>query len=194
MFIIKSHDYIRKIYQKIRYFKYWMFSDCRNVVGKPYVCQPVQLLGKGQITFKGRVTLGYFPSPFFFNGYIYIEARFPDSKIEIGEGVIINNNTCLISGGEGIFIGARTMIGWNCEILDSDFHSTDTIKRHTDRGKAGKVVIGENVLIGSNVKILRNVSIGTNSVISNGTVVLRSIPENTLAFGNPAKGGRLVPF
>jgi len=44
-----------------------------------------------------------------------------------------------------------------------------------------------NVFIGSNVKVMKGVSIGNNSVIANGSIVTRSIPENVLTGGVPAK-------
>jgi acetyltransferase-like isoleucine patch superfamily enzyme len=156
------------------------------------VHQPVQLVGRGRIKFGGKVDLGVYPSPFFLSGYIYLEARNADSVIEIEDHVFISNNTCLISGGPGIFIGTRTMIGYNCEIMDSDFHDTHPERRWVGTGKVGKVIIGENVLIGSNVKILKGVTIGNNSVVGNGSVVVRPVPENMIVFGNPAKGGRLL--
>jgi acetyltransferase-like isoleucine patch superfamily enzyme len=50
------------------------------------------------------------------------------------------------------------------------------------------------VLVGSNVQILKGVRIGKNAIIANGSVVTRSIPENAVAFGNPARPGMgLVP-
>ena len=109
--------------------------------------------------------------------------------IQIEDGVWINNNSFLVSDGPGIFIGKKTMLGTHCEIIDSDFHDARTDKPRDGAPKAGKVVIGENVLIGSNVKILKGVRIGNNSVIANGSVITRSIPENVVVFGNPAKVG-----
>jgi acetyltransferase-like isoleucine patch superfamily enzyme len=174
-------------YQRLRILKYRYFSTCKNVAGAPIVNQPVQLLGKGSIQFKGTVTLGCYPSPFFLNGYIYLEAREPDSIIEIGDGVWINNNTALISAGPGIFIGSKTTLGTHCEIIDSDFHDMHPDRRMTGVPKTGKVVIGENVFVASNVKILKGVEIGNNSIIANGSVVTRSVPENVAVCGNPAK-------
>jgi maltose O-acetyltransferase len=157
------------------------------VQGKPTIRQPVQFVGKGTIKFTGKVNLGFYPSRSFLSGYIYLEARNPDSVIEIGNGVWINNNSALVSEGPGIFIGNRTTLGTNCEIVDSDFHDMHPDRRIDGVSKTAKVIIGENVFIASNVKILKGVEIGNNSIIGNGSVVTRSIPENVVVFGNPAK-------
>lgn len=167
--------------------KYRYLSDCANVSGKPSIWQPVQMVGKGSIRFQGKATLGYFPSPFFYSGYIYLEARSPEAVIEIGDGVWINNNSFLVSDGPGISIGNNTMLGAHCEIIDSNFH--DLHKGMEGVPIAAKVVIGEHVVIGSNVKILKGVKIGSHSVIANGSVVTRSVPEKSVVFGNPAKAG-----
>ena len=181
-------------FQRLRIAKYRFLSDCRNVQGSPTIRQPVQFVGQGTIRFSGAASLGWFPSPYFFSGYIYIEARSADSLIQIEDGVCISNNSFLISDGAGIFIGKRTMLGTHCEIIDSDFHDLHPDRRSDGVAKMGKVVIGENVLIGSNVKILKGVRVGNNAVIANGSVVTRSISENAVAFGNPARAGLgLVP-
>lgn len=178
-----------RLFHKLRKIQYRLMSDCEGVVGQPIIDQPTQFVGRGKIIFKGSVRLGYYPSPFYFNGYIYMEARGDSSVIEIEDGVIINNNTFIISDGPGIFIGKRTMIGTNCEILDSNFHDPHPERRMQPDPSAAKVVIGENVMIGSNVRILKGVKIGDNAIISNSTVVTRSIPANAVVFGNPAKAG-----
>jgi acetyltransferase-like isoleucine patch superfamily enzyme len=178
-------------YQKLRIAKYKLLSDCHRVRGQPDIRQPVQLVGPGEIRFNGRVHLGVYPSPFFLNGYTYIEARTSEAVVEFGDGVWMNNNCYFISEGPGIFIGKGTMFGTHCEVIDSDFHDTNP-ERRSATGPAGrKVIIGENVLIASNVKILKGVQIGNNSVIANGAVVSKSVPANMLAFGNPLKVGPL---
>ena len=50
-----------------------------------------------------------------------------------------------------------------------------------------KAHIGENVFLGSNVVVLKGVNIGKNSVIGNNSVVTKSIPDNVIAAGNPAR-------
>jgi acetyltransferase-like isoleucine patch superfamily enzyme len=49
------------------------------------------------------------------------------------------------------------------------------------------VVIEENAKIGGNVTIGPRLTIGKNSLIGCGSVVVDSIPENSVAVGNPAK-------
>lgn len=51
----------------------------------------------------------------------------------------------------------------------------------------GKIEIGDNVHIGWNAIIMPNVSIGNNCVIGAGAVVTKSIPDNSVAVGVPAK-------
>jgi len=185
----RIQTYLLNFHQSLRGLKYRLLSDCKHVEGIPIAHQPVQLTGKGRIKFHREVHLGFYPSPFYLSGYIYIEARNNDSVIEIGDDVWMNNNTFLISAGPGISIGKGSMLGVNCEIIDSDFHHTHPDKRKNGEPNTGRVVIGQNVLIGSNVKILKGVQIGNHSIISNGSVVTRSFGENCLIYGNPAKGG-----
>ena len=181
-------------YQRVRILKFRFFSDCRRVEGKPIIRQPVQFIGGGTIRFKGTVNLGWYPSPYFLSGYIYLEARSESSIIEIEDGVVMNNCVSIISDGPGVFIGRKTMLGTYCEIMDSDFHDLHPDRRADGVAKTGKVVIGENVLIGSNVKILKGVKIGDHAIIANGSVVTRSVPANAVVFGNPARAGMgLVP-
>jgi maltose O-acetyltransferase len=167
--------------------KFSLLSNCNNVKGKPRFIQPCQLNGLGLIIFKKNVMIGYDPSPFMYSGYGYIEARNKVSSITIGENTVINNNVVMISEGEGIIVGRDVLIGTQCEIYDSDFHNLGIHDRLTGKAKTGKVEIEDNVFIGSNVKILKGVTIGKNSIIANGSVVAKSIPQNVIAGGVPAK-------
>lgn len=175
------------IFQFPRILKYKLLSNCKVIIGKPKYNQPTLLSGEGTIIFGKNVNLGVNPSPYFYNGYGYIEARKGSSKIIIGNDVWLNNNFVIISEGEGIEIGDKTIIGINVEIIDSDFHHLLPDSRMEKRPKTGKVSIGKNVFIGSNVKILKGVTIGDDSVIANSSIVTRSIPDNVVAGGFPAE-------
>lgn len=47
--------------------------------------------------------------------------------------------------------------------------------------------IGNNVFVGANCTILGGVSIGNNVIIAAGSVVCKSLPDNTVCAGTPAK-------
>lgn len=47
--------------------------------------------------------------------------------------------------------------------------------------------IGHNVTVGANVVIIGKINIGDNVIIGAGSVVVKDIPSNSIAAGNPAK-------
>jgi acetyltransferase-like isoleucine patch superfamily enzyme len=174
-------------YSQIKILKYQLLSTGTNIKGRPqYVC-PVLIKGPGKIVFDKNVSIGVVLSPYFYSTYCYIEARYPDANIVIGANVYINNNACIISEGEGIYIAKNTIIGPNFTVFDSDFHHIDPSKRLIERPGTSKVEIGENVFIGANVTILKGVSIGNNTVIGSNSVISKSMPANSVAAGNPCK-------
>lgn len=50
----------------------------------------------------------------------------------------------------------------------------------------GRPIIGDNVTLGANVVIIGNVRIGNNVSIGAGSVVVKDLPDNCIAVGNPA--------
>jgi acetyltransferase-like isoleucine patch superfamily enzyme len=181
---------LRKIcsqaYVKLRIWKYNLLSDIYKTEGNPILIQPVLMVGKGKIKFGQNIVLGTNYSPGFYSTYIHLEARTQESFIYIDDEVWTNNNLCIISNGAGISIGNNTLIGYNVEILDSDFHEINPHNRKLGNPKSEKIVIGNNVWLGSNVKVLKGVKIGDNTIISAGSIVTKSIPANVIAGGIPA--------
>lgn len=179
-------------YQKIRVSLFKRLSS-NSIIGTPYIMQPALFIGKGVIKFGDRVQIGYFPSPYFFSGNAHFEARKENSNITIGNNVYFNNGVVLISE-KSIKIGNDILVGTNVEIYDSDFHNTNPDLRFGGHEyEKESVIIEDNVWLGSNVKILKGVTIGKNSVISNGAIVTKSIPPNTIAGGIPAKVIKSLP-
>lgn len=85
--------------------------------------------------------------------------------VEIGEVCIVNTNAsvdheCVLSEGVHIAPGATL---------------------------CGCVQIGKNSLIGAGSVVLPRIRVGSNVVIGAGSVVTRDIPDDVVAFGNPAK-------
>lgn len=112
----------------------------------------------------------------------------PGAKLEIGSGVRMSGTT--ICAAKCVTIGNRCVIGANVTIVDTDFHSLDPIIRSSlkdDMFASNKpVLLGDDVFIGGNSMILKGVKIGNGSIIGAGSIVSRSIPENTIVAGNPA--------
>jgi serine O-acetyltransferase len=110
---------------------------------------------------------------FFFNGAEI------DPGAEIGHG-------CRIWHASGVVIGRGVVIGKNVSIFSNVVlggigHS---IFHH---GAPGYPIIGDNVNLYTGVTVLGPVKIGNNTTIGAHSLVLKSIPENSLAVGNPAR-------
>ncbi len=52
---------------------------------------------------------------------------------------------------------------------------------------AGGVDIGKSAWIGIGSSVIQNIKIGANALIGAGSVVVKNIPENSKAYGNPAR-------
>ncbi|WP_352310297.1 acyltransferase [Psychrobacter sp. W2-37-MNA-CIBAN-0211] len=60
-------------------------------------------------------------------------------------------------------------------------------KKYPDIDFFGKVIIKNNVYIGNNCLIMPGVTIGSNVLVAAGSVVTKTIPDNVVVGGNPAK-------
>jgi acetyltransferase-like isoleucine patch superfamily enzyme len=185
--VARGGDRLGALLQRGRVYKYRALSTCRGVSGSPIVLQPVLFLGDGSIKLGREVEFGWRTSALFYTGYCHIEASRPESAIEFGDGVQVNNNAFIKSEGPGIRIGARALLGSCVEIFDSDFHDLRPNRRRDGQPRMGSVELGEDVFIGDGVKVLKGVSIGAHSVIGAGSVVTSSIPAGVIAAGNPAR-------
>ncbi len=58
---------------------------------------------------------------------------------------------------------------------------------------AGCVTIKENAFIGTGAIVLPRVTIGANTVVGAGGVVTKDLPDNVVAYGNPAKIVNKIP-
>jgi len=105
--------------------------------------------------------------------------------------LIIGNNVGLsgvsINCWNSIQIGDNVMVGGGAAIWDTDFHPIDPeIRLEKPWAALSKpIIIEQNVFIGARAMILKGVKIGQNSVIGACTVVNKSVPKNSLVFGNP---------
>ena len=104
-------------------------------------------------------------------------------NIKLGKNVFINSG-CKFQDQGGIIIGDGCLLGHNV-IITTLNHGIAPSKRQSLIPKPVK--IGRNVWIGASVTILPGVTIGDNAIIGAGSIVVKDIPENTIAVGNPCK-------
>ena len=62
-----------------------------------------------------------------------------------------------------------------------------TLGNKQDGDNDNRPVIGDNVTLGVNVTIVGGVTIGNNVTIGAGSVVVKDIPDNSIAVGNPCR-------
>lgn len=113
-----------------------------------------------------------------------------NAELKIGNDTGISQSAIVCTSS--VVIGDNVKIGGGTRIYDTDFHSLDwqTRKcRHLDlkSKKSLPIYIGNYVFIGARSIILKGVTIGDRSIIAAGSVVTKSIPENEIWGGNPAK-------
>lgn len=94
------------------------------------------------------------------------------------QGCYIDPTHCFL-----IEIGSNVTMSIRVTLMAHDA-STKKILGYT---KIGKIHIGDNVFIGANATVLPGVCIGNNSVVGANSVVTKSVPENTVVAGNPAR-------
>jgi acetyltransferase-like isoleucine patch superfamily enzyme len=112
----------------------------------------------------------------------------PEKK---GMGKIVIGDYCLICPGVRISSANEIVIADNCMmagsafITDADWHGTyDRVKTI---GETAPVYIKDNVWLGDRATVCKGVTIGENSIIGAGSVVVRNVPSNVIAAGNPAR-------
>ena len=111
------------------------------------------------------------------------------SKAYVSPSANLQNGTAIFANA---VIQSDVEIGMGCIINTSAIidHETRIAKfTHICPGVniAGQVSIGSNCFIGIGSSIVQNIKIGNNVTIGAGSVVLKDVPNNTKAYGSPAK-------
>ena len=88
--------------------------------------------------------------------------------------------------GGCVYIPPLTKIGKNVFIAPGVTITNDHYPL-SENDKLRGVTIKDNAVIGAGVIIGAGVTIGHNAVLGMGAVVTKNIPDNIVAFGNPAK-------
>ncbi len=150
---------------------------------------PIDLRGKKFIDFGKKLTTGY---------HCRIET-YPLEKgcakvLKFGENVQINDFVHIAAAkevdiGNNVLIASKIFISDICHGEYTDIENmSGPNERPNDRKLSAKpVIIHDDVWIGEMVSILPGVEIGKGSIIGANSVVTKSVPEYSIAAGNPAK-------
>ncbi len=119
---------------------------------------------------------------------LWIEAPFHCDygwNIEVGNNFFANYNLVILDVGK-VTVGDNVMCAPNVSIYTAG-HPLHPEMRNTGYEYGIPVTIGDNVWVGGSAVIMPGVHIGSNVVIGAGSVVVKDIPDNVIAVGNPCK-------
>ncbi len=119
--------------------------------------------------------------------FVFINAIHPSviigNHVEIGCGVVAMAG-CIFNPmskiGDFTFFATGAQVEHDCVISNFASISAGSIT-------GGYVVLGKYSAITLGVTVVDRLSIGENSVIGAGSLVVKNIPDNVLAYGNPCK-------
>jgi maltose O-acetyltransferase len=106
-------------------------------------------------------------------------------NIELGDAVYINMN-CIVLDCAKVRLGARVLVGSGVQIVTAT-HPLDVTQRRAGLEFALPVTVDDDAWIGAGALVCPGVSIGARSVIGAGSVVVRDIPADVVAVGNPCR-------
>ena len=114
----------------------------------------------------------------------------PPFHCDHGHGIVIGDNSflnygCVILDGAMVTIGNDVKIGPGCQLLTPQ-HPVDYRERRGTQETSYPITSGDDTWLGGGVIVCPGVSIGKRGVIAAGSVVIRYIPDDCLAAGNPA--------
>lgn len=111
-------------------------------------------------------------------------------NITLGENFYANHNLVILDGAKVTF-GDNVFVAPDCGFHTAG-HPIDFERRNRGLEYAYSITVGDNVWIGAGVQVMPGVTIGSNVVIGGGSVVVKDIPSNCVAVGNPCKVIRAI--
>lgn len=82
--------------------------------------------------------------------------------------------------------GEHVFVAPNCGFYTAG-HPIDAECRERGLEYAYPITVGDHVWIGGGVQVMPGVTIGSNVVIGGGSVVVKDIPSDSVAVGNPCR-------
>lgn len=168
-------------------------------------CAGVLLLDPSSVQFKYKSRLFFSPQSkvtigkrFVCNSEYASQEHMVSSITVYDKAILTIGDFTGISGtsiicANSITIGKNVNIGAGCRISDTNNHSIDwRVRAQVEldtvyNAISSPIIIGDYVFIGARCIIGKGVTIGEKSIIAAGSVVVKDIPANCIAGGNPCK-------
>ena len=106
------------------------------------------------------------------------------SNCHIGSISIFGSEPYLVEVGDNVYFSGMVNMYTHDGGTMQLFHMGITDKKYDH---FGKIKIGDHCFIGAESIILKNVTIGNNCIVGAGAVVSKSIPDNCVVAGVPAR-------
>ena len=107
------------------------------------------------------------------------------TNIVLGNKVFFNFN-CVVLDVAPVIVGDNVLFGPAVQIYTAT-HPLGAAERRKWLESAQPITIGYDVWVGGGAIICPGVTIGARSVIGAGSVVIRDVPSDVIAAGNPAR-------
>jgi maltose O-acetyltransferase len=107
------------------------------------------------------------------------------TQISIGARCFVNAGAVMLDCA-AIVIGDDVQIATNVQLLTAT-HPTDAAERASGWELARPITIGSGAWLGGGVIVGPGVSVGERTVVGAGAVVVRDLPADVVAVGNPAR-------
>jgi acetyltransferase-like isoleucine patch superfamily enzyme len=190
--ILLSFFYTYKFRSSLNYiytviYSGWLTGSFKYV-GKKTIFRRIVLVGGKHISIGNNCTFG---------SRTVISAWENHNEINFKPEILIGDNVsfgsdCHITSINKIHIGNNVLSGKFVTITDNSHGKSEIEEIILPPYKrllhsTGPVLIEDGVWIGDKVTILPNVTIGRNSIIGSNSVVTKSVPDNCVVAGVPAK-------
>jgi acetyltransferase-like isoleucine patch superfamily enzyme len=107
-------------------------------------------------------------------------------RIELGDKVYVGERTTIVSHAR-IAVGHRVMIAHGCSLMDMNHGIAPGGPPSLQPPTTAEVIVGDECWLGAHVIVLPGVRIGAGTIVGAGSVVTKSLPENVIAAGVPAR-------
>lgn len=178
----KSNYGMKEIFQNICFvLKTKVFFSGARMIRSPFIVR-----GRAYIDFGKNLTTGRCCR-------LEVNGKHSEKRLILGNNVNMGDYVS-IRCADRIIIGNNVLLGSKVLIIDNahgkysgENQDNPNIAPNERQLSTGQITIGDNVWIGENAIIQQGVTIGQGSVVAANSVVTKTVPENVIIGGVPAK-------